>query len=171
MQPYLLYIQLMRIEPPPTEPPTGNGSIARTAAEIADGCYALRARRLARAITRTYDHHLRPHGLTASQLTVLTVVGLGVDRPVDIGHRLDMEKSTVTRAIQLMAERSWVAVVADGATRQVSLTPAGAELITASADAWRAATEEVDRRLDRGGLLPTLVGAPADNPTDHPPDQ
>ena len=95
------------------------------AGEIADGCYALRSRRLARAITRTYDDHLRVHGLTASQLTVLTVVGLGVDRPVDIGRRLDMEKSTVTRALQLMADRGWITVEPRSGGKRVALTASG----------------------------------------------
>jgi DNA-binding MarR family transcriptional regulator len=133
--------------------------------EIADGCYALRSRRLARAVTRTYDDHLRPHGLTVSQLTVLTMVGLDVDRPVDIGRRLDMEKSTVSRALQLMADRGWIAIEPDGAGKRVRLTPAGEDLVAASADAWRAATADVAERLDRHGLLPVLTPRPATHPS------
>lgn len=137
-------------------------------AEIADGCYALRSRSLARAITRIYDDHLRPHGLTASQLTLLTVVGLGVDRPVEIGRRLDMEKSTVTRSLQLMTERGWITSEPNRTRKRITLTAAGQDLVAASADAWRTATDKVAERLDRTGLLPTLTAESAVDPTEEP---
>lgn len=151
MQPSPLYIQHMGIE--------------KIASEIANGCFALRSRSLARAVTRVYDDHLRPHGLTASQLTLLTVVGLGIDRPVDIGRRLDMEKSTVTRSLQLMTERGWISNEPDGASKRVMLTAAGQDLVAASADAWRAATDRVAERLDHTGLLPALTPESAIDPT------
>jgi DNA-binding MarR family transcriptional regulator len=143
--------------------------IETIAAEIADGCYALRSRSLARAITRVYDDHLRPLGLTASQLTLLTVVGLGIDRPADIGRRLDMEKSTVTRSLQLMTDRGWITSELHGVSKQITLTATGQDLVGASADAWRAATDKVAERLDRTGLLPSLTAEPATDPAIEEP--
>jgi DNA-binding MarR family transcriptional regulator len=143
--------------------------IETIAMEIADGCYALRSRSLARAITRIYDDHLRPHGLTASQLTLLTVLGLGIDRPVDIGRRLNMEKSTVTRSLQLMTDRGWITSEPNGASKRLMLTVAGQDLVAASADAWRAATDKVSERLDHTGLLPSLTAEPAVDSTIEEP--
>jgi len=117
-----------------------------------------RARRLARSVTRVYDDHLRPFGLKASQQTVLTVVAQGAHRPVDIATVLDMEKSTVTRALRLMESNGWITVATQGAGRRVALTNTGEALLVASLTPWRAATGEIARRLNSGDdLLPYLA--------------
>jgi len=138
---------------------------ARTASsEIAAGCYAARSRGLARSITRVYEDHLRPFALTSSQQTVLTVIAQGASRPVEVGQMLDMEKSTVTRALQLMESKGWVTVVADGRGRSVALTAAGEDLLVSSLEPWRAATSEIAERIrvDQG-LVPNLAPRRADS--------
>lgn len=135
--------------------------------EIASGCYAARARGLARSVTRVYEDHLRPLGLKSSQQTVLTAIAQGAHRPVEIGETLHMEKSTVARALRLMESNGWVTLDPVGAGRHVVLSTAGEELLAASLKPWRAATREIAERLrDGDGLLPYLADESNNTPTD-----
>lgn len=138
-------------------------TLSEVSGELAAGCYAARSRRLARAVSRIYDQHLRPLGLKASQQAVLVVVAEGFERPVDIGVALDMEKSTVARAVAVMESNGWVGVSTEGSGRQVVLTEAGEKLLMASLKPWRLATEEIAGRLrSEDDLLPYLVEAEPD---------
>lgn len=127
-----------------------------TTREIVDGCYAARARRLARQVTRVYDDHLRPLGLRAAQQTVLTAIADGTTRPVDLGIRLDMDKSTVSRTLRTMESNGWITLRSKGGVHSIALTPAGRRLLERSLEPWRSATSEVEHRL-RDGLLPYLT--------------
>lgn len=137
---------------------TPTSAVANVSGEIAEGCYAARSRRLARAVTRVYDDSLRPLGIKASQQTVLVVIAEGYTRPVDIGAALDMEKSTVTRTLRLMENNGWVQVTTEGAGRSVTLTKEGGQLLVSSLEPWQAATREIASRLQaEGDLLPYLA--------------
>ena len=129
------------------------------ALEISSGCFAARSRRLARAVTRIYDDHLRPVGIKVSQLTVLVAVAGGTTRPVDIGSLLDMEKSTVTRALQLLESNGWIARSTSVTPHEISLTAAGAALLEAAIGPWRSATADIEARLSPATEIPTLAPA------------
>ena len=64
-------------------------------------CIATRVRQLSRIITRVYDDAMRPLGITASQFTLLTQLAQqdGITA-VEIGHSLDIEKSTLSRNLK-----------------------------------------------------------------------
>jgi DNA-binding MarR family transcriptional regulator len=74
------------------------GEIAETTAAT---CLATRVRQLSRIVTRVYDDALRPLGITASQFTLLTQLAQqdGITA-VEIGHTLDIEKSTLSRNLK-----------------------------------------------------------------------
>ncbi|MFX8747429.1 MarR family transcriptional regulator, partial [Acinetobacter baumannii] len=64
-------------------------------------CISTRVRQLSRIVTRVYDDALRPLGITASQFTLLTQLAQqdGITA-VEIGHTLDIEKSTLSRNLK-----------------------------------------------------------------------
>ncbi len=64
-------------------------------------CMATRVRQLSRIITRVYDDAMRPLGITASQYTLLAQLASrdGITA-VEIGHELDIEKSTLSRNLK-----------------------------------------------------------------------
>ena len=74
------------------------GDIAESAAAA---CISSRVRQLSRIVTRIYDDALRQLGITASQFTLLTQLAQqdGVTA-VEIGHSLDIEKSTLSRNLK-----------------------------------------------------------------------
>jgi len=76
-------------------------SITDIAETTAAACLATRVRQLSRIITRVYDDAMRPLGITASQYTLLAQLASrdGITA-VEIGHDLDIEKSTLSRNLK-----------------------------------------------------------------------
>src|SRR5436305_5311418 len=78
---------------------------------IAAECIAVRVRALNRAITALYDDALRPHGLRVGQLNLLVAVArMGTARPADLCRVLNMDKSTLSRDVEVMRRNGWLEV-------------------------------------------------------------
>ncbi len=75
-----------------------------SAAELIAGeCLGGRMRILNRAVTALYDEALRPHGLRVGQMTLLAAVAqTGTEKPANLCRILSMEKSTLSRDVELM---------------------------------------------------------------------
>lgn len=81
--------------------PTETATIGDIAATTAEACLATRVRQLSRIITRVYDDAMRPLGITASQYTLLAqLAARDAITAVEIGHELDIEKSTLSRNLK-----------------------------------------------------------------------
>ena len=133
------------------------------AQRMARECIGLRARYLGRLVTRMYDDALRPLGLTAAQLSLLGAIeGLAPASAKQVGERLDLEKSTLSRNLRLLSDRGWVRVLQPdrGRHRLLELTPAGRRLLVRAMPAWQEAQVAARRRLGEEtaealqGLLP-----------------
>ena len=75
--------------------------VGKIADSTAGTCIATRVRQLSRIVTRVYDDAMRPLGITGSQFTLLTQLASrdGITA-VEIGHDLDIEKSTLSRNLK-----------------------------------------------------------------------
>lgn len=74
-----------------------------------DVCVAMRVRRLSRILTRAYDEALREVGLTVPQFTLLKAASAQEPvSPAQIGRKLDLEKSTLSRTLGKMIDRGWL---------------------------------------------------------------
>ena len=80
---------------------TAPSNITEIAENTSATCLSTRIRQLNRIITRVYDDAMRPLGITASQFTLLTQLAQqdGITA-VEIGHTLDIEKSTLSRNLK-----------------------------------------------------------------------
>ncbi|MFA5949626.1 MAG: MarR family winged helix-turn-helix transcriptional regulator [Hyphomicrobium sp.] len=85
----------------PAADPAEGANITDIAETTASACLATRVRQLSRIITRQYDDVMRPLGITASQYTLLAQLASrdGITA-VEIGHELDIEKSTLSRNLK-----------------------------------------------------------------------
>jgi DNA-binding MarR family transcriptional regulator len=114
--------------------------------DMADGCFANRLRRAARAISRHYDAALRPVGLKVSQLSVLVAAQTGAGRLtiVDLAERLGMDRSTLSRNLDPLERRGLVRLGPEERhrARRVALTEAGAALIEAAYPLWQRAQDD-----------------------------
>jgi DNA-binding MarR family transcriptional regulator len=123
-------------------PPDDVQQIARA---MRTECLAMRVRQLNRRVTRIYDAALRPHGVSTAQLNVLVALALmSAARPTDVAHALGLEKSTLSRNLERMTARGWVAVGAGerGTEQQLRLLPAGRRVLEDALPAWRAAQRQ-----------------------------
>ena len=81
--------------------PAESASIADIAEMTAGSCVATRVRQLSRIVTRVYHDAMRPLGITASQYTLLAqLAARDAITAVEIGHELDIEKSTLSRNLK-----------------------------------------------------------------------
>src|SRR3954452_22135846 len=101
----------------------------RSAAELIAGeCLAVRVRTLNRAVTSLYDEALRPHGLRVGQLNLLVAVArAGTARPGDLCRILRMDKSTLSRDVDVLRRNGGLEVddSADARARPLRLSPHG----------------------------------------------
>ena len=125
-------------------------------------CHCLAARRRARAITRLFEARLRPHGLRATQFSILAALALiGPRRMSELAARLGLERTTLTRGAAVLEGRGWVAGEAtrDRRERLLRLTPEGRQHLEAAFPAWKQAQDLVEAQGREGATAP--VAPPA----------
>jgi DNA-binding MarR family transcriptional regulator len=117
---------------------------------IATECVAVRLRLLTRAVTKIYNKALRPHGLTISQMNILTAVScLGEVKQQEVGHALHLEKSTLSRDIARIQAQGWIMTVSgeDGRVSLLRITDTGRKLLEKTFPAWNQAQHEAKALL------------------------
>ncbi len=115
----------------------------RIAREIAKSCLVVRARLLNRLISRFFDDQLRPLAITSPQLNLLVAISLNEGASAsEIGRRLEMEKSTVSRNLGRMIDHGWI-------NREVGLstTRKGTVLLNKVLPIWRKAQKDMNKML------------------------
>jgi DNA-binding MarR family transcriptional regulator len=105
-------------------------------------CLATRVRQLSRIVTRLYDDAMRPLGITASQYTLLAQLASrdGITA-VEIGHELDIEKSTLSRNLKRLLALGLILMdpPAGRRGRGLHLTAKGQSVLRAAYPVWQAA--------------------------------
>ena len=122
---------------------------------IAGECLAVRVRTLNRVVSALYDDALRPHGVRVGQLNLIVAIArLGTARPGDLCRILSMDKSTLSRDVEVMRRNGWLEVedTADSRARPLRLSLQGHALLEAAIPAWRQAQEEAEALLGPEGV-------------------
>jgi DNA-binding MarR family transcriptional regulator len=130
---------------------TDSGPVDR----IASDCIAVRVRLINRVVSGIYDEALRPLGIRVSQMNILVIVArLGEARPVDVCRMLRLEKSTLSRDVEVMKARAWLESdpPAGGRNQVLRITAGGRDLITRAAPAWHSAQAEAGRLIGESGV-------------------
>jgi DNA-binding MarR family transcriptional regulator len=116
--------------------------ISEIAENTSAACLSTRIRQLSRIITRVYDDAMRPLGITASQFTLLTQLAQqdGITA-VEIGHTLDIEKSTLSRNLKRLLALGLITMdpPAGRRGRGLHLTPKGEVILQQGFPVWREA--------------------------------
>ena len=127
------------LELPPKATVLSIGDIAETTSAT---CLATRVRQLSRIVTRLYDDAMRPLGITASQYTLLAQLASrdGITA-VEIGHSLDIEKSTLSRNLKRLLVLGHIIMdpPAGRRGRGLHLTPKGQAILRDAYPIWQAA--------------------------------
>src|SRR5579862_9960268 len=73
-------------------------------------CLCANFRRTVRALTQVYEEALRPLGLRGTQFTILQALSLAGEVPQgELGRILAMDSTTLTRTLEIMRRRGWIA--------------------------------------------------------------
>jgi len=114
-------------------------------------CHCLAARRRAREVTRRYEAALRPHGLRATQFSVLAALAQMGPVPVSkLAGLLGLERTTLTRVAGVMERDGWLsgAPGSDGRVRVLGITTLGRQVLATALPAWK----QVQDSLTKEGL-------------------
>lgn len=139
--------------------------------EIVRDCLAVRVRLVGRAMTGLYDRALQIHGLSIAQVNLLAALGkFGPCSPTQVGDALQLERSTVSRNLNLLLRQGWIEAVSSDAKgmREVALTSSGRKKIKAVMPEWRRAQKEAAQLLGADGVnaVRTLARSVGDLPDD-----
>lgn len=124
--------------------------VQKRASEVAAECLGYRTRSLNRTVTRIYDEALRPVGITIGQFTILAaLVARGPVLAADLGHRLNLEKSTLSRNLGLMQAKGWVRrePLEDESRWELDSTARGRRIFASALPQWEKAQERALKRL------------------------
>jgi DNA-binding MarR family transcriptional regulator len=137
-------------------------NMAEIAEATATSCLATRVRQLSRIITRVYDDEMRPLGITASQYTLLAQLAArdGITA-VEIGHELDIEKSTLSRNLKRLLALGLIIMdpPAGRRGRGLHLTPKGQGVLREAYPVWQKAQNHANAVMggDSRGTLDALL--------------
>lgn len=131
-------------------PPFSVYTLSRVKPNLSEtrGCHCLAARRQARALTRLYEEKLRPHGLRATQFSILAGLALKGPTPMsELADLLGLERTTLTRSAALLERNGWVADARAQDARQhpLRLTAAGLRKLERAFVAWKEAQGLTER--------------------------
>ena len=118
--------------------------IQQQARQVVAACLGYRSRRLARAVTRLYNNHLRPLGLTLTEMNLLAAIAAqGAVQPAKLGPAMALEKSTLSRNSSRLVEQGWVEIRdhPDGRGVLLTLTARGNQMLLDALPAWQEAQE------------------------------
>ncbi len=142
---------------------TAPADITEIAENASASCISTRVRQLSRIVTRVYDDAMRPLGITASQFTLLTQLAQqdGITA-VEIGHSLDIEKSTLSRNLKRLLALGHITMdpPAGRRGRGLHLTPKGEMVIQQGFLVWREAQTRTIRVMgpESRSILDNLLG-------------
>ena len=127
-------------------------------AEIPTTCLGMISRLASRAATRVFAAHLAGLDLQANQFAILVVVRLhGGEGVAALAERLDLDASALTRNLQVLERKGYVA--AEGGRgrggKRLALTEAGEAVLTEAWRRWRLAQAALVSELgetDAGAL-------------------
>lgn len=120
-------------------------------------CLNLASRRLARVSAKVYDQAMADTGLKITQFSVLTAIGHAQSRNLhlrDIADAIDMDQSSLTRAVSVFVRDGLVALNVGKDRRQKSahLTESGKALLERATVAWKQAQTELNDLLGQEAL-------------------
>lgn len=144
-------------------PLEGSTPITEIAESTSSMCLATRVRQLSRIVTRVYDDAMRPLGITASQYTLLAQLASrdGITA-VEIGHELDIEKSTLSRNLKRLLALGHIIMdpPAGRRGRGLHLTPKGQAVLRDAYPIWRDAQTRAQTAMggESRDILDGLLG-------------
>lgn len=112
-------------------------------------CHCLVSRQVARHVSRIYDRHLAPTGISAGDLAILEfVANEGSIAISDLAAKMFLERTTLLRNLKPLIDAGYLEPARDTVQKRrhtVSLTKAGEQKRLEAHSFWLAAQEEFEQ--------------------------
>ncbi len=131
------------------------------ALEIGTNCTCFNLRKATRSVTRFYDAVLKPSGLKATQLTLLTAVRISEQATIKrLAKVMVMDRTTLGRNVSVLNRKGLIDIELgkDLRTRKLSLTDQGHAALTAAFPLWQKAQSELVGQLGEKRWADLLKG-------------
>jgi DNA-binding MarR family transcriptional regulator len=115
-------------------------------------CYALAARKSARHLSRLYDSHLAPAGLSNSQFSILGLLEVhGRLKITELADMLLMERTSLVRALKPLQASGWVVAERSESARafDVTLSRSGLKKLAEAKPLWAEAQAAFEGKVGR----------------------
>jgi len=111
-------------------------------------------------ISNLYDTAIRHLGITVGQMNLLVQINElananGVARPSELGPRLQMETSTLSRTLDRLRAKGFIDILRDdedGRAQQLHLTDKAYDLLQKGIAPWEKAQQKATQLLGSGGV-------------------
>lgn len=113
-------------------------------------CACFNLRKVTRVVTQFYDDMMRPSGLRATQFSLLVAaLRVGPVSVTRLAGQIAMDRTTLTRNVELLQKRGWIEVTAgeDRRTRIVTITAQGNAALARALPLWKKAQSHVVETL------------------------
>jgi DNA-binding MarR family transcriptional regulator len=128
--------------------------------QISSECLLGHWRKVNRVLSGIYEAEMRDWGLKSSQLNLLVAVAkAGPVRRIDLGKRLHLDPSTLTRNLQVMLKQGWIEErpdEEDQRSARLKITTKGRKLLESIAPAWKRAQARARQMLGSEGAALVL---------------
>ncbi len=117
---------------------------------MARECIAVRVRLVNRLVTAHCEDKLRPHGLHVAQVNLLcAMAAMGPVQPSVLAERMFLEKSTLSRDLQVLLGQGYVQRDGgkDARSQILTITPQGIAKLEAIMPLWTEAQRELTKQL------------------------
>lgn len=135
---------------------------SRQAINVGATCACFAVRKMTRAITQLYDHHLANVGLRITQFTLMNAIaGFGLVPVYVLAEELVMDRTTLTRNVKPLIKAGLVASTPDekdARVRNLTLTREGAERLAAALPHWENAQAEFVEKVGETSWAEVSLG-------------
>jgi DNA-binding MarR family transcriptional regulator len=122
-------------------------------------CVTFNLQRAARNLVRGFEAAAKESGLTAPQFSTLSLMaGFGEVSVTQFSARMGTDRTTMTRNLQVLARKGWIAEVPaeDGRLHVWTLTEAGRERLAKALPVWQAYQAGLVEKLGEGRVRSVL---------------
>lgn len=118
-------------------------------------CYGIALCRAENALTAFYDEKLKSTGITVKQYCLLeNLYQMEEANTGELAERVNLERSTLTRNIQILVTRGWIFDKAESGRRahQYALTEAGIVIMEKASKIWDEVQNEVETLIGKDNV-------------------
>lgn len=130
--------------------------ITQITSKLKNECLIVRIKMIHREISSIYDNAYRDISIKSSQATVLiTIAYLKISSPVDLGKRLSLERSSVSRILDKLHSAGWIELELSqkGRIDKVKLSNEGEQKVKDIYPRWKKAQVKARKHLKESRIF------------------